>query len=46
MKFIGISAKARHGKDASALILKEIYEAKGQKVLIAHNADLLKKLEF
>lgn len=42
MKVIGISAKARHGKDVSGLILKEIYESRGKKVLITHFADLLK----
>ena len=42
MKVICISAKARHGKDASAEILKDIFEARGKKVLITHYADLLK----
>ena len=42
MKVILISAKAQHGKDTSALILKEIYEAENKRVLIAHYADLLK----
>lgn len=42
MKVICISAKAQHGKDTSAVILKELYEAAGKKVLIAHYADLLK----
>lgn len=42
MKVICISAKAQHGKDTSALILKDLYEAKGNKVLITHFADLLK----
>ena len=42
MKIICISAKAQHGKDTSALILKDIYESRGQKVLITHFADLLK----
>ena len=42
MKVICISAKAQHGKDTSAIILKEIYEAKGNKVLITHFADLVK----
>ena len=42
MKVICISAKARHGKDASAAILKEMYEAEGKRVLITHYADLLK----
>lgn len=42
MKVICISAKARHGKDASAEILKDIFEARGKKVLITHYADLVK----
>ena len=42
MKVILISAKAQHGKDTSASILKEIYEAKNKRVLITHYADLLK----
>jgi hypothetical protein len=42
MKVICISAKAQHGKDTSALIFKEKYEAAGKKVLITHFADLLK----
>ena len=42
MKIICISAKAQHGKDTSALILRDIYESRGQKVLITHFADLLK----
>lgn len=42
MKVICISAKAQHGKDTSAAILKEIYEANGKRVLITHYADLLK----
>jgi hypothetical protein len=42
MKVICISAKAQHGKDTSALILKDKYEAEGKRVLITHYADLLK----
>ena len=42
MKVICISAKARHGKDTSAEILKDIFEAQGKKVLITHYADLVK----
>ena len=42
MQVIAISAKARHGKDTTAEILKELYEAKGKRVLITHFADLLK----
>lgn len=42
MKIICISAKARHGKDTVAELLKESLENKGNKVLITHFADLLK----
>ena len=42
MQVILISAKAQHGKDTSALILKNIYESRNKRVLIAHFADLLK----
>lgn len=42
MKAICISAKARHGKDTVAELLKESLENKGNKVLITHFADLLK----
>lgn len=43
MKVILISGKARHGKDTVAKIMKNYIEARhGQKVLIAHYADLLK----
>lgn len=42
MKIIAISAKAQHGKDLSATILKELMENDGKRVLIAHFADLLK----
>ena len=42
MKIITISAKAQHGKDLSATILKGLMEDDGKKVLIAHYADLLK----
>ncbi len=42
MKVCCISAKARHGKDTAAEILKEYLEQKGQRVLITHFADLLK----
>lgn len=42
MKVICISAKARHGKDTVASIMAEYLEEKGNKVLIAHFADLLK----
>lgn len=42
MKIITISAKARHGKDYTAKLIKEQLEEKGEKVLITHFADLLK----
>lgn len=41
-KLILISAKAQHGKDFTANILKEKLEANNQKVLITHYADYLK----
>lgn len=42
MKVILISGKAQHGKDTTAGFLREALEADGNKVLIAHFADLLK----
>lgn len=42
MKVCCISAKARHGKDTAAELIKEHLESKGQRVLITHFADLLK----
>ena len=42
MKICCISAKARHGKDTAAELIKEHLEAQGQRVLITHFADLLK----
>lgn len=42
MKVITLSAKAQHGKDTTANILKEQLTTKGYKVLICHYADLLK----
>lgn len=42
MKVCCISAKARHGKDTAAEILKDHLERRGQRVLIIHFADLLK----
>lgn len=42
MKIITISAKARHGKDFTADLIKERLENDGHRVLIAHYADLLK----
>ena len=42
MKVCCISAKARHGKDTAAELIKERLEYKGQRVLITHYADLLK----
>lgn len=42
MKVILVSGKAQHGKDTFATIFKEIAEADGKTVLVAHYADLLK----
>jgi len=42
MKVCCISAKARHGKDTAAELIKEHLENRGQRVLITHFADLLK----
>lgn len=42
MKVCCISAKARHGKDTAAEILKDYLETMNKKVLIIHYADLLK----
>jgi len=42
MKIITISGKAQHGKDTTAVILRDMLTADGYKVLITHYADLLK----
>lgn len=42
MKIICISGKARHGKDLTASILKNMLEAKGKRVLVTHYGDLVK----
>lgn len=42
MKVICLSGYARHGKDTAATFLKESLEDRGNRVLIAHYADLLK----
>lgn len=42
MKVICISGKARHGKDTAANYLKKKLERQKKRVLIIHNADLLK----
>lgn len=42
MKIICISGKAQHGKDTTAECFKKVLQNKGHKVLITHNADLLK----
>lgn len=42
MKIVCISAKAQHGKDTTAGFLKEVLEAQGKKVLIAHFGDAVK----
>lgn len=44
MKVVCISAKAQHGKDTAAQILKDHLEQCGKRVLIIHYADLLKWL--
>lgn len=41
-KILAIGGKAQNGKDTVAAKMKELLEAKGKKVLIIHNADLLK----
>lgn len=41
-KAILISAKAQHGKDSVADLMKSCLESKGERVLICHYADLLK----
>lgn len=42
MQIVSISGKAQHGKDTTALFLKDALEAKGRKVLITHYGDLVK----
>lgn len=42
MKIITIAAKARHGKDFTADLIKKRLEHEGNRVLIAHYGDLLK----
>ena len=42
MKVLCISAKARHGKDTAAEIIKEYLKERGNRVLITHYADLVK----
>lgn len=42
MKVLCISAKAQHGKDTAATLIKEYLEAQGKRVLITHYADLVK----
>jgi len=42
LKIITISAKARHGKDFTANLIKNQLEERGERVLITHFADLLK----
>jgi hypothetical protein len=42
MKVLNISAKAQHGKDTAAEIIKEYLELNNKRVLIIHYADLLK----
>lgn len=42
IRVIAISGKAGSGKDTSAVIMADILQKKGQRVLITHYADLLK----
>jgi hypothetical protein len=42
VKILCISAKAQHGKDTAASIIKDYLESKGNRVLITHYADLVK----
>ena len=42
MKVVCISGKAQHGKDTTASLIKECLEERGERVLVAHYADLLK----
>ena len=42
MKVLCISAKAQHGKDTAAGLIKDYLESYGNKVLITHYADLVK----
>ena len=42
MRVICISGKAQHGKDTTAIMLKEELELHGKSVIIVHYADLLK----
>jgi len=42
MKVICISGKAQNGKDTTAGFMKEVLEARGSRVLIAHFGDLVK----
>ena len=42
MKVICISGKARHGKDTVADMVRNALRSRGKRVLIVHNADLLK----
>lgn len=42
MRVICVSGKARHGKDTVAEMLQNILWSRGKRVLLTHNADLLK----
>lgn len=42
MRVLCISAKAQHGKDTAAALIKEYLEAQDKRVLITHYADLVK----
>lgn len=42
LRVVCISGKAQHGKDTTASLIKESLEVCGERVLVAHYADLLK----
>lgn len=42
MKVVCISGKAQHGKDTTASMIKDYLESHGERVMVAHYADLLK----
>lgn len=44
MQVVFISRKAQHGKDTSAIYLKEILMKRGKRVLITHYGDILKHI--
>jgi len=42
MLIIAISGKAEHGKDASAIFMKQLLNKEGKRVLVTHYGDVLK----